>query len=40
MEQDPRFAFRIIADIANKALSPATTIRRPRCWRWISFIAC
>ena len=23
MEQDPRFAFRIIVDIANKALSPA-----------------
>jgi uncharacterized membrane protein len=23
MEQDPRFAFRIMVDIANKALSPA-----------------
>jgi uncharacterized membrane protein len=36
MEQDPTFAYRIVVDLALKALSPAindpTTARAP--WRW------
>ena len=34
MEQDPRFAFRILVDIANKgSRRPSTILRRP-FWRW------
>ena len=39
MEQDPGFAFRIMVDIAARALSPAINDPTPPCWRWISSIA-
>ena len=41
LEQDATFAFRVIVDIAIKALSARrSTTRRRRCWRSTSFTAC
>ena len=40
IEQDPAFPFRIIVDIASKALSPRSTIPPPRYWRSTSSTIC